>query len=83
MLNQVKLFENSTVYSVSIVLKSQALKHNCAIWDLYIAMGGKGSMLKWHSAGLVNQDHIHYLRKGYNLQGQLLYNALKDFIELN
>ena len=74
--------ENSTVYSVSTVLKTQAQKHNCAIWDLYTVMGGKGSMLKWHSAGLVNQDHIHYLRKGYNLQGQLLYNALKDFIEL-
>lgn len=74
--------ENLNTASVSRILRNQAIKHNCAIWDLYAVMGGKGSMLKWRAAGLVNKDHIHYLRKGYNLQGHLLSDALIQFLEV-
>lgn len=74
--------ENFNTVSVSRILRNQAIKHNCAIWDLYAVMGGKGSMLKWRAAGLANKDHIHYLRKGYNLQGQLLSDALIQFLEV-
>jgi lysophospholipase L1-like esterase len=74
---------NEVVGSVSQMLRNQAYKHNCAIWDLYAAMGGKGSMLQWHKEGLVNKDHIHYLRKGYNKQGVLLYEAIQTFLVTN
>lgn len=76
-----QVIQNVTIASVTEVLIRQAEKHNCAIWNLYTAMGGEGSMLKWKEAGLVNKDYVHYYRKGYNLQGQLLFEALKDFIE--
>lgn len=69
--------ENKTVISVSAVLRKQAIKHNCAIWDLYAAMGGKGSMLAWYTQGLVNKDHIHFRRPGYRKQGVLLYEAIE------
>lgn len=74
---------NEVVKSVSQILRNQAYKHNCAIWDLYAAMGGKGSMLEWHKKGLVNNDHIHYWLKGYNKQGLLLYEAIQEFLKKN
>jgi lysophospholipase L1-like esterase len=73
--------ENKTITSVSAVIRAQAIKHNCAIWDLYAAMGGKGSMLAWHKEGLVNKDHIHFLRPGYRKQGVLLFEAIQLQLE--
>jgi hypothetical protein len=34
-------------------------------------------MLKWMEEGLVNPDHIHYRRAGYNRQGVLLFEAIQ------
>lgn len=73
--------ENKAITSVSAVIKAQAIKHNCAIWDLYAAMGGKGSMLAWNKEGLVNKDHIHFLRPGYRKQGALLFDAIQLQLE--
>lgn len=70
--------ENVTVQSVSAVLRTQAIKNNCAIWDLYKTMGGKGSMLIWQKEGLVNKDLIHFLRSGYWKQGALLFEAIES-----
>ena len=67
---------NSRVFKVHEVLRSLSKKYNCAVWDLYTAMGGSGSMLKWKEDKLVNPDLLHYYRKGYHLQGFLFYKAL-------
>jgi len=72
--------ENNKLDSISAILRMQAEKHNCAIWDLKKAMGGNGSMLVWYKEGFVNKDHVHYLKKGYNRQGVLFFNALESFI---
>ncbi|MFY7668871.1 MAG: GDSL-type esterase/lipase family protein [Crocinitomicaceae bacterium] len=72
--------ENATVQSVSAVLRTQAIKNNCAIWDLYKTMGGKGSMLVWQKEGLVNKDLIHFLRSGYWRQGSLLFEAIESLV---
>jgi hypothetical protein len=37
-------------------------------------------MLTWQKEGLVNKDHIHFLRAGYWKQGALLYEAIERFI---
>lgn len=71
---------NQRILIISGILREQSIKHGFALWDLYEAMGGEGCMLEWKKAGLVNDDHVHYLRKGYNLQGELLFEALNHWM---
>jgi hypothetical protein len=52
-----------------------ALDHNLAYWDLYEVMGGYGSMAKWYTAKLSAKDRVHFSGKGYQIQGDLLYQA--------
>lgn len=49
---------------------------NCAVWDFFSIMGGTRSIQKWYKAGLASRDKLHLTRKGYLLQGDLLYDAL-------
>ena len=53
-----------------------AKEHGAAVWDLFKVMGGLGSIHVWTDNGLANRDHIHFLFEGYNLIGDLLYNAI-------
>jgi hypothetical protein len=39
-------------------------------------MGGYGSMSKWYVAGLSHKDRLHFNKKGYQLQGELLSMAI-------
>lgn len=49
-----------------------------AVWDLYDIMGGKNSVITWRDAGLVQSDRLHFTKSGYQLLGDLLYNAFAD-----
>lgn len=49
-------------------------------WDLYEAMGGDESMKDWVRSGYAAKDHIHFSKGGYELQGQLLYQALQQIL---
>lgn len=49
---------------------------NCAVWDLFNIMGGKGSVHKWFAQKMTARDRVHFSKKGYQLQGDLLYDAL-------
>jgi lysophospholipase L1-like esterase len=69
---------NTNVQAVNIILRKQAQKHGCALWDMEKAMGGEGSMLRWKKAGLVNKDYVHFLRPGYEMQGRLLAEAIMN-----
>ncbi len=53
-----------------------SMAHDCAFWDFYMIMGGLGSVSNWFHQGLGNKDLVHFLRAGYQKQGQLLYSAL-------
>ncbi len=48
------------------------------VWDQFEIMGGLESMRKWESAGLAQRDKIHFTESGYEVLGDLLYNALMD-----
>lgn len=51
--------------------------NGCAVWDLYAVAGGaRRACLNWQSCKLMRPDRIHYLPAGYELQGQLLHQAL-------
>ena len=52
--------------------------HRAAVWDLFSLMGGLGSVQAWENAGLAQHDKIHFTTQGYDLIGNLLYNALMD-----
>ncbi len=60
---------NEIIYQV-------AKTNDCAVWDFYATMGGKGSIHEWFRASLTNQDKLHLIRKGYELQADLLFEAL-------
>lgn len=48
----------------------------CAFWDLRGRMGGGGVMPQYVQAGLVQADHVHFTREGYQLLGRVLYQEL-------
>lgn len=49
-----------------------------AVWNLYRIMGGYGSSGKWVKAGMMRSDHIHFSVRGYELLGDMLYNAMLE-----
>lgn len=53
-----------------------AQSRSCSTWDLFSIMGGYGSIQKWYSKGLTAKDKLHLNRRGYELQGQLLLEAI-------
>ena len=52
-----------------------------AVWDQFAIMGGLGSMQKWRAAGYAQSDRVHFTVKGYNLVGDLFYNAFANGME--
>lgn len=60
-----------------------AIAHDCGFWDFYTIMGGLGSVVNWYKQGYGNKDLVHFLRPGYQKQGQLLYQALLNAYMLN
>lgn len=66
------------------MIKKLADKYDASIWDFYRIMGGYKSIRQWQRRGLARTDRIHFSRKGYALQGILLYRALeKAYFESN
>ena len=67
---------NKNTALVQQAMHELAKEHNGAVWDLYEIMGGLGSISVWNEAGLANKDRVHFLVPGYNLLGDMLYNAI-------
>jgi lysophospholipase L1-like esterase len=57
-------------------IREIGIEQKVAVWDFYEVMGGFKSMDNWYSNGLSSKDKLHLSRKGYELQGELLYRAL-------
>lgn len=47
-----------------------------AVWDQFEVMGGLQSMDLWRQAKLAQNDRVHFTTAGYQLVGDLFYNAL-------
>ncbi len=45
-------------------------------WNLYEVAGGNHAADRWKKADLLQPDGIHFTAKGYELQGQLLFDAI-------
>jgi hypothetical protein len=72
-----------TAPGVTALLKEQhelAKTHGAAYWNLYAAMGGQNSMIRWVEGDtvLANKDYTHFNRQGAARVGALLYKAMMD-----
>jgi lysophospholipase L1-like esterase len=67
---------NPHLPTVSEAIKEVILEQNLALWDLYKISGAKGSALQWRTFRLLNKDGIHYSKKGYYTQAELLHDAM-------
>ena len=55
-----------------------ALAEGCAFFDTFTAMGGDGSMRRWHRSAprLAFGDLRHATPAGYRVVGNMIYKAL-------
>lgn len=60
---------------VETACRRLAAKYKCGFWNLYDIMGGRGSAQMWNEAGLMQKDKVHFTPAGYELVGNLMYNA--------
>jgi len=56
-----------------------AEEHQGGVWDFFSLMGGLSSMRQWQTAGLAKVDKVHFTKAGYELMGDMFYNALIDY----
>lgn len=68
--------KNPFVKDAQETIIKYALDNNIAYWDLLEVMGGWGSMQNWYLKQLSARDKVHFTSKGYQIQGDLLYNAI-------
>ena len=67
---------NRNTQKVEQAMMELARECDGAVWNQFRIMGGFGSSGRWVNAHLMNRDHIHFLRPGYELLADLLYNSL-------
>ena len=56
-----------------------AKEHQGGVWDMFSLMGGLRSMRQWQISGLAKPDKIHFTKEGYQLIGNMFYNAFIDY----
>lgn len=69
---------NPNAIAVQQAFNELAAEYGGAVWDVFDLMGGLGSSTAWRNAGLMTSDLIHFTRTGYELLGDMLYNALVE-----
>ena len=67
---------NTNTPRVQQAMRELAAEVDGAVFDVFALMGGLRSSNAWVRARLQRPDHIHFTREGYELWGDLLYNAL-------
>lgn len=68
--------KNNLLKTIERAIKDVAKTEHCGVWDFYNVMGGDGSINLWAEKGLCARDMLHLNRKGYRLQGALLFEAI-------
>jgi len=73
---------NKRVSQARDIIAATARELNVPVWDFYEVAGGDGASDLWLADKLMNpNDHIHLLKPGYELMGELLYKALVPSLE--
>jgi lysophospholipase L1-like esterase len=71
-------YPNKRVFKAREVMVDLAKKHDAGLWDLFEVMGGLGSVKYWEENGYAKADKIHFTDKGYQLIGNLMFQALMN-----
>ncbi len=69
---------NPSALAVREAMFSLAKRQGAAVFDLFDAMGGLGSVQVWEDAGFARSDRIHFTRDGYRVLADLYWDALLD-----
>jgi lysophospholipase L1-like esterase len=69
---------NQNIFKVQKAMWNLAKESNGAYWDLFEIMGGLNSIRLWERAGLAQRDKVHFTKKGYHLNADLLFVAFRD-----
>ena len=69
-------FPNSNGILAREAFFSLAKKYKAGIWDLYSIMGGYRSIEKWEAEDFARKDKVHFKNNGYEVLGDLFYQAL-------
>lgn len=67
---------NRRMEAAASVIRKTAIANGISYWNFFDVMGGAGAMRDWYSNGLAQRDRLHLTMKGYQLQGNLLHDAL-------
>ncbi len=70
-------YSNPNIIKVQKAMESLSAKYESAYWDLFEIMGGFNSIRVWERYGLAKRDKIHFTPKGYVLNADLLFDAIK------
>ncbi len=75
-----KMITHPQLENVRDALKNATLKGGGFFWDIYEAMGGRGSMNKWVNGkeNLAAPDYIHFSQKGANKIAKIFYQTLME-----
>ncbi len=57
------------------ILEEVCHETGIAFWNLYEAMGGYNSMLRWVDANLAGKDYVHFTREGAGKVSDMLFNT--------
>jgi lysophospholipase L1-like esterase len=74
---------NPNIKDVNANILKICKEFNLSCWDFYSIMGGEQSILEWYEKRLSGEDKLHFKRVGYEIQGELFFNALIKMIERN
>ncbi len=69
---------NTNVLYIRKIIFEIAKLENCAVWDLYTIAGGEGSINQWNINNLTKADKLHLNTQGYNLLGNLFFEAFMN-----
>lgn len=70
---------NPNIEDAAAVIRESAEAAGFAYWDLYNAAGGRGIAETWYNLKLSGRDRIHLTESGYQLVGDMLYDAIAKY----
>jgi lysophospholipase L1-like esterase len=69
-------FPNVYVADYAQKIINVATENNYAVWDMYAQLGGLYGVRRNFNKGLMANDRVHYSKAGYEIQGNLLSEAI-------
>ena len=76
--NKKRKYKNPNNLKAANTIIDYCNKHHLVYWNWFAIMGGTGVINKWALKGLTSKDKLHLSRKGYEIQGSLLYAAIMN-----